>query len=100
MKDRRTDGRSLIAWNIRRIRVEQGLSQERLAVDANLDRTYVGRLERLLENPTIGTLDRLATALGVRLSDLVAEPKRDAQPPAPLRSGRRPKKQHPKHKRT
>jgi transcriptional regulator with XRE-family HTH domain len=38
------------------------LSQENLAVDAGVDRTYVSRLERGLENPTVGILDQLADA--------------------------------------
>jgi hypothetical protein len=34
----------LVAWNLRRIRVRRGLSQERLAFDASVDRSYVGGL--------------------------------------------------------
>jgi hypothetical protein len=34
-----------------------------LAVDAEIDRTCVGRLERNLENPTVGVLERVAKAL-------------------------------------
>ena len=44
---------ALVARNIRRLRVAKGLSQEVLAVDAEIDRTYVSRLERGLENPTM-----------------------------------------------
>ena len=36
---------------------------EALAVDAEIDRTCVGRLERNLENPTVGVLERVAKAL-------------------------------------
>ena len=43
----------IVARNIRRLRLERGLSQEALAVDAEIDRTYVSRLERGLENPTV-----------------------------------------------
>ena len=86
------DGRALVAWNLRRIRVEQDLSQEKLAADAGVDRTYVGRLERRLENPTVGILDRLAAALSVKIVDLLAEPKRGETPPKPLRGGRRSEK--------
>ena len=45
------------------IRVKRGLSQEALAVDANIDRTYVSCLERTLENPTVAVLERIAVAL-------------------------------------
>jgi transcriptional regulator with XRE-family HTH domain len=81
--------RAMVAWNIRRLRVERGLSQEALAVDAGIDRTYVSRLERILENPTVAVLDRLSRALSVRIVDLFAEPKPGARPPELLRKGRR-----------
>ena len=55
---------ALVARNIRRLRVQAGLSQEALAVDAAVDRTYVSRLERRLENPTVGVLERIAKAIG------------------------------------
>jgi transcriptional regulator with XRE-family HTH domain len=58
----------LVAWNLRRLRVERGLSQENLAVDAGIDRTYVSRLERGLENPTVGILEQLSAALMPRSS--------------------------------
>ena len=54
----------LVAWNLRRLRVARALSQEALAVDAGIDRSFVGRIERGIENPTVETLDRLAAALG------------------------------------
>ncbi|MFY9990900.1 MAG: helix-turn-helix transcriptional regulator, partial [Rhodoplanes sp.] len=49
-------GRKLVAWNLRRIRVQRDLSQDRLALDADVDRSYVGRVERGLENPTVAIL--------------------------------------------
>ena len=84
------DVRKLVAWNLRRLRVKQGLAQEALAVDAEIDRTYVSRLERGMENPTVGVLDRLARALGVEIVDFFAKPEPGARPPQPLPSGRRP----------
>jgi transcriptional regulator with XRE-family HTH domain len=36
---------ALVAWNLRRLRVGRDLSQENLAVDARVDRTYVSRLD-------------------------------------------------------
>jgi transcriptional regulator with XRE-family HTH domain len=85
------DGRALVAWNLRRIRVKRGLSQERLAFDAGVDRSYVGGLERKEENPTVDVLDRLAKTLDVPLSELFKRPRRGAAPPPPLRSGRKAK---------
>jgi transcriptional regulator with XRE-family HTH domain len=84
------NGRALVAWNLRKLRVERGLSQEQLAVDANLDRTYVGGLERETENPTVGVLDQLAAALTIHVAELFREPRRGATRPAPLKGGRKP----------
>ena len=56
--------RALVAWNLRRIRVKRGTSQERLAYDAEVDRSYVGGLERQTHNPTVDVLDRLAANFG------------------------------------
>lgn len=81
--------RDLVAWNLRRLRVAQDLAQELLAVDAEVDRTYVSRMERGLENPTVGVLDRLAKALGVAVGELLAPIKSGTARPKPLRSGRR-----------
>ena len=80
-----------IAWNLRRLRVSQELSQESLAVDADVDVSYISRLESALENPTVGLLEKLAGALGADISDLLAEPSRGDRKPEPLKSGRRPK---------
>ena len=74
---------------MRRIRVRRGLSQERLAFDAGVDRSYVGGLEREEENPTVDVLDRLAGTLSVAISEFFVEPAKGASPPKPLRSGRR-----------
>jgi transcriptional regulator with XRE-family HTH domain len=72
-----------------RHRVERGLWQENLAVDAEIDRTYVSRLERGLENPTVGTLDQLAEALNAGIVEFFVVPSLDDSPLKPLRGGRR-----------
>ncbi|MCJ2113461.1 helix-turn-helix domain-containing protein [Methylobacterium sp. E-025] len=82
-------GRALVAWNLRRVRVAQGLSQERLAADAGVDRAYLGGLERQAENPTVDLLDKVAEALAVPLGELFVAPAEGATPPAPLPGGRR-----------
>lgn len=83
------NGRALVAWNLRRIRVSQGISQEKLAADAGVDRAYLGGLERQTENPTIDLLDRVAVALSVSTTELFVQPAPGEAPPKPLRSGRR-----------
>jgi len=83
------DARHLVAWNLRRLRVARGIAQEALAVDAEVDRTYVSRLERNMENPTVAVLERLAHALGTEITEFFAVPKPGARPPAVLPKGRR-----------
>ncbi|MBZ9998551.1 MULTISPECIES: helix-turn-helix domain-containing protein [unclassified Mesorhizobium] len=84
--------RKIIGWNLRKLRAEQGLSQERLALAAEIDRSYVGRIERGSENVTIDTLDALASVLGVPAAALLIEPTKGARQPMPLSAGRKPKK--------
>jgi transcriptional regulator with XRE-family HTH domain len=87
------DARALVARNIRRLRVMRLVSQESFAVDAGIDRTYVSRLERGLENPTVGVLEQIAVALRVEITELFAKPAPNEKPPPTLRSGR--KRQRP-----
>ncbi|WP_026615470.1 helix-turn-helix domain-containing protein [Ensifer aridi] len=82
-------GRALVAWNLRRLRVERGISQEKLAADAGVDRAYLGGLERQTENPTVDLLDKIADALALSVSELFVVPDEGALPPQPLRSGRK-----------
>jgi transcriptional regulator with XRE-family HTH domain len=69
----------------------RGLSQEALAVDAGIDRTYVSRLERGLENPSVAVLEKLAIALEASIPDLFVVPAKGEAKPRPLKAGRRPK---------
>jgi transcriptional regulator with XRE-family HTH domain len=81
--------RSLVGWNLRTLRVQKGISQDDLALNAGIERAYVGYLERGKKNPTIETLAKLADSLGCHVSDLLKEPPNDAEIPAPLIGGRR-----------
>ena len=82
-------GRSLVARNVRRIRIAKGISQERLAFDSGIDRSYLGGVERETENPTVDLLDRLAGTLEVHLGELFAEAGRNERKLAGLKRGRR-----------
>jgi transcriptional regulator with XRE-family HTH domain len=82
-------GRSLIAWNVRRIRVAKGVSQERLAHDSGIDRAYLGGIERQSENPTVDLLERVANTLGVPIGELFSEPGPKQTKAQGLRPGRR-----------
>jgi len=52
-------------------RLKLGLSQEALAVDAELDRSYVGGIERGEHNLTLINLQKIANALGTKPSVLL-----------------------------
>jgi len=80
---------ALVARNLRRIRVRQNLSQESLAVDSGIDRTYVSRIERGLENPTVAILDQLARAMNADIAEFFAVPAKNEPAPQPLPGGRR-----------
>jgi transcriptional regulator with XRE-family HTH domain len=80
-----------VARNLRRLRVDIGLSQEALAADAGVDRTYVGRVERSLENPSVAVLERLAKALGCDIAEFF-DHSQVTRPVQPLPGGRRSKK--------
>lgn len=56
--------------NIRALREKRELSQEELAEIADLDRTYVGGLERGERNATLGSILRIAKALKTTVADL------------------------------
>lgn len=58
---------------VRRERLKQRLSQEEFAVIADLDRSYVGAIERGEQNPSLWTIARLANALDVATADLLAD---------------------------
>ena len=63
--------RKLLGENIRAFRRNLNLSQEELAEKAELHHNYVGDIERGEENVSVDALLRIATALKVRLHDLV-----------------------------
>lgn len=56
---------------IREVRLKTGLSQEALAVDAELDRSYMGGIERGEHNLTLISLHKIASALGTKPSQLL-----------------------------
>lgn len=60
------------AANLRRERLRAGMSQEALGHACDLHPTEISRLERAVREPRLSTIVRLARALGVRASDLVA----------------------------
>jgi transcriptional regulator with XRE-family HTH domain len=57
--------------NLKKARLSKGLSQEKLALDIGLDRTYISLLERGKRNPSLITLHKIAKHLKVDLKELV-----------------------------
>jgi transcriptional regulator with XRE-family HTH domain len=60
------------ASNLVRLGHERGLSQEELAHRANIDRTFVSGCERMVRNPTLTTLEKIAQGLDVDPRELLA----------------------------
>ena len=65
------DVRQRVGNNVKAFRVDAGLSQEALAFECGLHRTYISGVERGVRNPTIVVLQRIADALGVHASQLL-----------------------------
>jgi len=60
-----------VGLNIRKIREDKGLSQEKLAALADLHRTYIGQIERGEKNIGLRNLEKIAKALYVNIKDLL-----------------------------
>ena len=60
----------LIGEQIRAFRQDRGLSQEQLALKADLNTTFLGQVERGIKKPTIDTLEKIVNALDITFEDL------------------------------
>jgi transcriptional regulator with XRE-family HTH domain len=60
----------MVGEKIAKIREEKGMTQEKLALDAGLNRAYIGYIERGERNPSTETLEKLAKVLKVDLHEL------------------------------
>ena len=65
------DIRKRLGLNVQRIRRQRSWSQEELAFQSGLHRTYISGIERGVRNPTVLVLERLAEALGVPAAALL-----------------------------
>jgi len=61
-----------LAFNLKAIRSQRGFAQERLALEADVDRTVVSKIERAVTNPSLEILLRLANRLEVEVSELLS----------------------------
>jgi len=62
----------MLGDELRKAREAAELTQEQLAYDAKLDRTYISQLEHNKKSPTLDVLFRISDALGIRASELIA----------------------------
>ena len=60
-----------LANNVKKHRKQAGLSQEELAFQCDIDRTYISKVERGVANPSLLILVKIAETLNVRIEDLV-----------------------------
>jgi transcriptional regulator with XRE-family HTH domain len=67
--------RGTLAYNIRLLRFEYGISQEELAFRCELDRTYISSVERCIWNVALSNIEKIAIALNVEPWRLLKPPK-------------------------
>ncbi len=60
-----------VGKRIQKIRLEKGLTQEKLALEAGLNRAYVGYIERGERNPSLETIQKISRVLKVSPKDLL-----------------------------
>lgn len=77
MKREKQEFLSSLGEQVRQLRVIKGWSQERLGFKSNLDRTYIGGIERGERNPSILNLKKIADALGVPLHQILNNDSRE-----------------------
>jgi transcriptional regulator with XRE-family HTH domain len=65
------DIRKQLGINVRRLRKGRDLSQEELAFEAELHRTYISGVERGIRNPTVTVVAKIAGALNVTPDQLL-----------------------------
>lgn len=66
--------RAILATNLIRLRHDKGWSQEALAFECELHRTFVAHVERQARNPSLDNIERMALALGVSVGELLTLP--------------------------
>jgi transcriptional regulator with XRE-family HTH domain len=65
------DQKKLLALNVRELRLNRGLSQEAMALEAEIDRTYASQIERGISNPSLRVICSIAEVLKVEPTDLL-----------------------------
>jgi len=68
-----TNQQRLLALNVRELRLSRGLSQEAMALEADIDRTYASQIERGIGNPSLKVICSIAAVLAVHPIRLLSE---------------------------
>jgi len=74
MEQRFEKAKRLLAENVKRRRRELGMSQESLALAAEVDRTYVSQIERAMGNPSLLILCKICEVLAIEPIELLVTP--------------------------
>ena len=67
--------KAVLSQNIKSLRRDKGLAQERLGLESGVDRTLVSKIEREIANPSLEILSKIAAHLQVSVVDLLTRVK-------------------------
>lgn len=67
--------RAVLSSNLKALRQEKGVAQEKLGLESGVDRTLVSKIERQIANPSIEILSKIAAYLGVSVVELLTKKK-------------------------
>ncbi|CAN4274392.1 COG1476 Predicted transcriptional regulators [Methylophilaceae bacterium] len=63
----------ILSANIKQLRNEKKIAQEKLGLEAGVDRTLVSKIERQVANPSLEILTKIARQLNVPVTDLLSK---------------------------
>ena len=67
--------KAVLSANLKTLRQEKGVAQERLGLESGVDRTLISKIERQIANPSIEILSKIAAYLGVSVVELLTKKK-------------------------
>jgi transcriptional regulator with XRE-family HTH domain len=67
--------KGVLSNNLKMLRQEKGIAQERLGLESGVDRTLVSKIERQIANPSLETLGKIASYLQVSVVELLTKKK-------------------------
>ena len=73
MSDLLLKSQKTLATRVKTLRIGLGMSQEAMALEAGIDRTYASQIERGISNPSLGVICAVAEILGVEPADLLSQ---------------------------